>query len=259
MRAGRRRGLTRDTRLVTGAVALTALLSRAATAQAPQPLQEAQQLIVVTTQSWSAVSGTLHAFARGADGRWVSAGADTRIVVGKSGLGWGRGLVPVIGFTGPVKQEGDGRAPAGAFALGTAFGYAPPDSARWLHLPYVQATTSLECVDDPASRWYNQVLPRQSAVPAPDWHSSEIMRLSSDQYRWGVVVNHNIDPAQPGDGSCIFLHIWSQEGAGTVGCTAMTERNLKVIMEWLDPRRRPVLVQLTQYQYGRLRGSWGLP
>jgi len=241
------------------AALLAALAASPLAAQAPQPLQEAQQLIVVTTQNWGAVSGTLHAFERGADGRWVSAGADIRIVVGKSGMGWGRGLVPVIGFAGPVKQEGDGRAPPGAFALGTAFGYAPPDSARWLRVPYVHATPELECVDDPASRWYNQVLLRRSATPGPDWHSSEIMRLSSDLYRWGVVVNHNTGPAQPGDGSCIFMHIWSQEGAGTVGCTAMAERNLKVVMQWLDPRRKPVLVQLTQYQYGRLRGSWGLP
>jgi D-alanyl-D-alanine dipeptidase len=251
--------LTRDSRLATGAVILAALLSRTSTAQIPPSLQQAQQLIVVTTQNWAAVSGTLHVFDRGPDGRWVSAGADTRIVVGKSGMGWGRGLVPVTGFAGPMKQEGDGRAPAGAFALGTAFGYAPADSARWLRLPYVQATGALECVDDPASRWYNQVLLRQSATPAPDWHSSEIMRLTSDQYKWGVVVNHNVEPTQPGDGSCIFMHIWSQEGAGTVGCTAMAERNLRVVMQWLDPRRTPVLVQLTQNQYRRLRESWGLP
>lgn len=230
-----------------------------ALAQVPQPLADAQQLIVVTTANWTAVSGTLHVFQRDARGRWTSAGADIRIVVGKSGMGWGRGLVPTVGFSGPDKQEGDGKAPAGAFALGTAFGYASPDSARWLKLAYVQATSALECVDDQGSRWYNKVLVRQSATPAPDWHSSEVMRLKSDQYKWGVVVNHNTDPTTPGNGSCIFMHIWSQEGSGTVGCTAMAEPNLRLVMQWLDPRKKPVLVQLTQYHYGRLRSSWGLP
>jgi zinc D-Ala-D-Ala dipeptidase len=51
------------------------------------------------------------------------------MVVGRNGLAWGIGVVPtddaqVRSESAPVKREGDGRAPAGIFALSTAFGYA---------------------------------------------------------------------------------------------------------------------------------------
>ncbi len=96
-------------------------------------LASARQMLVVTTPGWNAVRGTLYAFERGTDGRWAparwTAGAAAEdaargvsIVVGKNGTAWDPGLVPPI--AGPTKVEGDGRSPAGAFALGTAFGFA---------------------------------------------------------------------------------------------------------------------------------------
>lgn len=218
-----------------------------------------EQLIVVTTPAWDSIGGTLTMYERAASGAWQQRGNSWAIVVGRTGLAWGRGILQVEGFAGPVKHEGDGRSPAGAFTLGTAFGYAPADSARWLRLPYMQATTALECVDDAKSRWYNQVLLRSSARPSPDWSSSEIMRLPGDEYQWGVVVEHNTSPAVAGDGSCIFLHIWDGPSEPTVGCTAMMEPNLLDLMRWLDPKKRPVIVQLPESEYTRLRKEWGLP
>jgi D-alanyl-D-alanine dipeptidase len=226
----------------------------------PLPLPpSSEQLIVVTTTGWDSIGGTLTIYERAPGGAWKQHETPWAIVVGRTGLAWGRGIAPVEGFAGPVKHEGDGRSPAGVFTLGTAFGYAPPDSARWLRLPYVQATTAFECVDDAKSRWYNQLLLRSSARPAPDWSSSEIMRLPGDEYRWGVVVEHNDSPAVPGGGSCIFLHIWDGPRAPTVGCTAMMEQDLIGLMRWLDPKRKPLLVQLPREEYQRLREKWSLP
>jgi hypothetical protein len=39
----------------------------------------------------------------------------------------------------------------------------------------------------------------------------------------------------------------------------MAESDLRQVLAWLDPRARPVLVQLPAAQYGRLRGAWTLP
>lgn len=233
-------------------------LALATTAQAQQaPLAQAQQLIVVTTRDWNDVPGTLQRYERkDARADWQVVGTTVPIVVGRNGLAWGRGVhAPVYG-DGPVKHEGDGRAPAGIFTLASAFGYAPADSARWLKLPYRRATSTYECVDDTTSRYYNQTLER--ATVAPDWHSSEIMRRTDDAYRWGVIVAHNM-PALAAAGSCIFLHIWSGPSKGTAGCTAMAERQLLDVMRWLDPARHPLLVQLTDAEYARLRRQWALP
>ena len=223
----------------------------------PAPLARAQQLIVVTTRGWNEVPGTLQRYERtDARASWQAVGTAVPIVVGRNGLGWGRGVNAPVKGDGPVKHEGDGRAPAGIFTLESAFGYAPADSAQWLKLPYRRATSTYECVDDTTSRYYNQTLER--ATVDPDWHSSEVMRRSDDAYRWGVIVAHNM-PARVAGGSCIFLHIWSGPTKGTAGCTAMAEPHLLAVMRWLDPARHPLLVQLTDTEYARLRSRWALP
>jgi L,D-peptidoglycan transpeptidase YkuD (ErfK/YbiS/YcfS/YnhG family) len=152
-----------------------------------------------------------------------------------------------------MKQEGDGRAPAGAFRLTGIFGYAEsgPDG-----LPYEHATSDLECVDDVSSAHYNRVLDRTEVDV--DWSSHEEMRRDDDLYRLGIIVDHNAARV-PGDGSCIFLHIWSGPDSVTAGCTAMPRASLEEIARWARIEDRPILVQLPQSEYERLRDPWALP
>ncbi|NNF59312.1 MAG: hypothetical protein HKN04_13840, partial [Rhodothermaceae bacterium] len=154
---------------------------------------------------------------------------------------------------GPVKQEGDGRAPAGVFALTETFGYA---EAADTGLPYIATNASVECVDDSASRYYNRVLARDSV--AVDWTSHEEMRRRDDLYRLGVIVAHNAE-AEPGGGSCIFLHVWRGPGSTPSGCTAMRSEAMDAVAAWLHGEARPVLVQLPQAEYARYRAAWMLP
>ena len=160
--------------------------------------------------------------------------------------------------TGPEKHEGDGKAPAGIFALGPAFGYAPADSVRWIRLPYVHSRPSVKCVDDPASVRYNRLV-NQDTIPRPDWSSHEEMRLASGVYRLGIWVSHNDSPPRPGGGSCIFMHVWQGPGVPTVGCTAMESADLEALLRWLDPRARPVLVQAPRAAFAPLASALGLP
>lgn len=216
------------------------------------PLEGSAQLALVTTASWEATTGMLRRFERGDGGAWEAVGEPAPVVVGRSGLGWGSGLHEVSG-QGPMKQEGDGRAPAGAFLLTGTFGYA--ESGRG-GLPYVRATSDLECVDDVNSAHYNRVLDR-TEVDA-DWSSHEEMRRDDDLYRLGIIVDHNAARV-PGDGSCIFLHIWSGPDSVTAGCTAMPAASLEEIAGWARIEDRPILVQLPQSEYERLRDPWALP
>lgn len=245
---------------VTLAFALIAVTSSTSSAFAqpglPPILRDARQLVLVVTPGWDEVQGTLRRFARGSAGEaWQPVGEGGSIVVGRSGTAWDPLMTPVV--PGPTKREGDGRSPAGAFSLGTAFGYAPTAEAGWLKLPYLPVVEGIECVDDAASSVYNQIVDRRR-VATPDWSSSEKMREVGEAYRWGVVVNYNT-PAVSGRGSCIFLHIGGEGGRGTVGCTAMSAADLRDVMAWLDPARAPILVQLPQAAYEVLRGSWSLP
>lgn len=217
---------------------------------------ECQQLVTVVSATWTSVPATLDRYERSSE--WVPVGEPISVVLGRSGLGWGRGLHSSAGESGPIKHEGDGRSPAGVFSLGTAFGHASADEARWLSLPYLPATDDLECVDDPASSHYNQLLYR-SVADRVDWSSAEQMRRKDALYRWGVFVGHNVAPVSAGSGSCIFLHVWRGPGTATVGCTAGEETEMKALFGWLDPSKHPVIVQLPRAVYAAHARAWALP
>jgi D-alanyl-D-alanine dipeptidase len=217
----------------------------------------AEQLVVVTTPGWSSTTGTMRRFERSTPAsEWRSIDAPTPLVVGRTGIAWGVGFDD-ISADGPHKHEGDGKAPAGVFALDTAFGFAPVESMRDVKLPYVQLLPTTDCVDDTSSVHYNTVVDR-AAVPRVDWNSAEHMREVS-QYKIGVIVGYNASPPVKARGSCIFLHIWSGPESHTAGCTAFDEGKVREVVAWLDPKRRPVLVQLTGANYSALRAGWKLP
>ena len=224
--------------------------------RAASPLDGSTQLVLVVTPAWDSTSGSLRRFERdAARGTWRPVGGAVPIVVGRTGVAWDdrRGAA---GAGEPVKREGDGRSPAGAFPLDTAFGFDAGRDVPWIRLPYVQLRTTTECVDDGRSVHYNTIVDRDG-VPRVDWTSSEKMR-NIGQYAYGVHVAYNAPPA-PARGSCIFLHIWAGPESVTAGCTAMEAGALKELIRWLDPRRRPMLVQLPASALEIRRKEWSLP
>ncbi|MBZ5491035.1 MAG: hypothetical protein LAO76_08900 [Acidobacteriia bacterium] len=231
-----------------------------AEAKEPRALFSSTQMIVVTTESWDSPQGTLRRYERERSGNpWHAVGGPIAVMIGKSGLGWGTGLLaPPREASDPVKKEGDGKAPAGVFRLSKTFGYAAQAQPGW-KMPYISLTPTIECVDDEKSKFYNTLV--DTSTIAPDWgsHEKEKMRRSDDLYRWGILVGHNADPPVPGGGSCIFMHIWRGPAQPTVGCTAMPQADLEMLLGWLDPERKPLLVQLPVAQYQKLRHHWNLP
>lgn len=219
---------------------------------------ETKQLLVATVGGWDEVKAQLRRFERTPEG-WKQVGEPWPAVVGVSGAAWGRGLhgegAPA-GQDGPIKKEGDGRSPAGVFALGASYGYdtAPPPGAR---LPYTRVDQDWLCIDDRTSAHYNEVL--DTSDLKADWTSFEAMRRKDELYRRVIVVDHNPDPA-PGAGSCIFLHLWhGPDGGGTAGCTAMAPAPMESLLAWLDPAAKPVFVLLPADRAAALREPWSLP
>lgn len=219
------------------------------------------QLVVVVTPDWNAISGTLYRFARtGTDVTWRAVGEPIPVVVGRTGLAWGIGVADwrtAAAAGEPVKREGDGRSPAGVFALGTAFGFAPGDSVGALRVAYQMLTPETECVDDRRSVHYNTLVERAATMPV-DWSSAEHMR-SISEYSLGMVVDHNAQSPTPGGGSCVFLHVWDGPGVPTTGCTAMPVDRLTTVIRWLDAAQAPLLVELPRAVYDRRRHAWAMP
>jgi D-alanyl-D-alanine dipeptidase len=218
-------------------------------------LRQSEQCLVVITDSWRSASGRMFVFERIGRSPWQQRGRAIPVVVGKAGLGWGRGLTHPPRSLAPTKTEGDHRSPAGIFQLGSVFGYAGKNPGT--KMPYIALTNQIVGVNDSSSRYYNQMVDT-SRIRAPDWHSVEPMKLADNRYKWGVFVEHNVS-ARPRAGSCIFLHVWKDSQTPTAGCTAMPEENLLEIIHWLDPARHPLLIQMPRSIYDMLRAKWGLP
>lgn len=137
--------------LIKTCAALLTLLSNVALAQIPET---SRQLIVVTTPGWNALQGTAQRYERHGQG-FQKVGEPFAIVVGKNGMAWGTGLTTPTPDQQPLKHEGDGKAPAGIFKLGGAFGYAPPLTPACLTRP----------VPPPANAW----MTASPAITTPWW------------------------------------------------------------------------------------------
>lgn len=87
------------------------------------------------------------------------------------------------------------------------------------------------------------------------------MRRDDNQYKYGITVAHNQQFIK-GRGSCIFMHIQRAPQSPTVGCTSMREQDLKFIINWLDEKKNPILIQIPKSSskeilqlYPQLKGS----
>ena len=225
------------------------------------PLRGAQQLVLVTTGGWDENQGILRRFERPDDSTQWREVAAFPVSIGRNGSAWGTGLHAAGDQDeGPRKREGDGRSPAGVFALGTAFGYADTVASG---LPYQAMTRDDWCMDVPASPYYNRIVDARQVGAAAVAGSSEPMRLDlhrngNPSYRLGFVIEHNPGNVPQG-GSCIFAHLWRAPGEPTAGCTAMADADMEAMLEWLDADKTPRFVLLPRAQYARLATRWQLP
>jgi D-alanyl-D-alanine dipeptidase len=239
---------------------------------ARQRLAKAEQVLVVTAQDWNSSRGTLVRMQRTRpQGPLRRIGRPLVVWLGRSGMGLRSDGPPPGGLEAargpsahPVKQEGDGRSPAGLFELGELWGEAktPPPNTR---LSYRQAQEEDRCVDDVAHPQYGQLTRAPAQGPEP-WKSAEHLRLPTAHYRLFMVIKYNMPeaPEQPrrGAGSCIFLHIAPPAAAAadraTAGCTALEQADLQDLLAWLDRRKHPLLVQLPKEALRQASKAWGV-
>jgi len=213
-----------------------------------------KQIIVVLTEGWDTPEGTLWSM-EWADTGWEPHLSDIPVLIGRNGLAWGKGLEDYRTRSGPKKQEGDKRSPAGVYALGTAFGYAEQlVGGTW---PYTPVVASTMCIEDGASTYYNKIVDEHSVTA--DWNSTDHMLREDDLYEWGVHVMHNSGDTQAGDGSCIFLHVWRENGSGTAGCTSLDKATLLNLIKWLSPESQPLIIQVPKSEWAFLQQAYQLP
>jgi len=256
--------VTRAGRLFAAALLVGTLLFSGCVHHAVNPAASAatwsksRQLVLVTTSDWNTDQGTLRRYQRDA-GNWREVGDARPVMIGRSGAAWGTGLHP-SSQPGPSKREGDGRAPAGVFRIGRAFGYAGQAATA---LPYDAMQASHYCIDVNESPLYNRIVDTRVVGTQAVAGSTEPMRrdihADGDQrYRLGFVIEHNTQ-GQPTAGSCIFAHLWKSPTDATAGCTAMDESTMTDLLAWLRPELAPLFVLMPVQEYARVQSQWQLP
>ena len=238
-------------------------LSQFLIAQVPS---NTRQVIIGIAPSWNSSHVTLSVFERPTTASaWQISGTGWRGRLGRKGLAWGLGVhsstAAQTSSNKLTKKEGDGRAPAGIFRIGGAYGYAPAIQKK-SNLPYRQITTRDLWVEDSKSPSYNRhlILKQQ---PKSAWEKKAQMRQGDYAHSLKLFIAHNAPTskqAKPYAGSSIFFHIWRGGGSKpTAGCTTMSPTNLQKLIAKIDPAKNPVYVLLTQSEYQRLRAAWKLP
>jgi L,D-peptidoglycan transpeptidase YkuD (ErfK/YbiS/YcfS/YnhG family) len=217
------------------------------------------QVVVGLADAWTSTSVTLQRYERRpGGGPWQPVGTSWPGRLGGAGLVWGRGLNPTPRGAA-LKIEGDKRAPAGVFALGTACGYER-EIVRHPEQPYFQITERDLWVEDAGSPQYNTHI-RLAYAPRTTWEKKAQMRQGDYAHSLKLFIRHNAPPrVVPGGGSSIFFHIWRAGGTkASIGCTTMSEPGLRELIAWLNPRRVPVYVLLPRAEYEARRTAWDLP
>lgn len=239
-------------------VVITALVLSIPGAAVAEAVDACTQLVLVVVPDWQAAAGTLVRYDR-VDGGWVRSGPRVPVTIGRAGSGWGSGLHPATDSE-PTKREGDGRSPAGVFAIGMAFG---ADATLDTGLAYRPLTAHDWCIDDPASPHYNRIVDDRDVGTEAVRGSTEPMRrdlhLDGDRlYEVGFVIEHNAGCAA-GAGSCIFAHPWQDAGSPTAGCTALAVSELRDVLRWLRADAQPRFVLLPAAEHRRVWRAWDLP
>ena len=216
-----------------------------------------RQVVVGVADGWNSSHVTLTAWERQGKG-WRQVIAPWPGRLGRSGLIWGLGIHPLPAGV-KLKAEGDGRAPAGVFRLGGAWGSAPA-IRKHPRLAYRQVTPRDLWVEDPASPSYNRhvILDHD---PATAWERKQQMKQSDPAHALKLFIAHNAPPrVNPGAGSAIFFHIWRSGGSKpSAGCTTMEAGKLEDLIAWINPDLAPVYVLLPKAEYDQYRGIWKLP
>ena len=130
------------------------------------------------------------------------------------------------------RREGDGTTPLGTFRMGpTLYGIDPNPGG--LQLPYHHLVCGDWWDEDANSPWYNEFRHVACGRAPPFGGASEGLWRSPRTYRELAFVEYNAQPAIPGLGSAIFLHVG--DGNATTGCISLPRPELLQVLRWLRP------------------------
>lgn len=148
--------------------------------------------------------------------RW--GGHEVRCALGRSGV-----------TPAGSKREGDGASPIGIWPIRQVLWRADRLARPETPLPLIEIIPEAGWCDDPADPFYNR------PVILPYAASHEKLWREDEVYDVIVELGYNDDPAVPGKGSAIFLHVARAGYSPTEGCVACALPDLLALLSDAQP------------------------
>ena len=206
--------------MVLAAVALVAAAGCSVPERLTVPTAGAEQLIVVTSPSWTSTSGSLTTYER-SGGSWKAVHVGLAVRLGRNGFN-------------ADHREGDGTTPAGSFPIVGVMGGQPDPGVRY---PYRRLAPGDCWISDARSPAYNQWV---TLTPCTS-PNEDLYKIGAGAYRYAAITGYNTAPIVPGAGSAIFLHRHSYDASGRT----LRDERLRVHGR-AGPARRPALARSGQ-------------
>ncbi len=185
-------------------------------------LENVKQLLVVFNENPDSFTAVFVALEK-KENHWIVKQPPIEAGIGKKGFALPQN-----------KIEGDGKSPTGIFKLGKLFSYEKQPNTL---LENQQITKEDKWIDDINSPDYNKYVNGFT-----DAKSFEKLLLKNDAYKYCIVIEYNTNPIIRGKGSAIFFHLAIKKPYFTAGCVAIEEKQMKLMVNWLDPKQNPTII-----------------
>jgi L,D-peptidoglycan transpeptidase YkuD (ErfK/YbiS/YcfS/YnhG family) len=129
---------------------------------------------------------------------------------------------------GNKKREGDKITPKGKFKIKTILYRKDRVSHFKSKITKLSIKKDMGWCDDPKSRKYNKL------IELPFKGSAEKLYRKDNTYDIILVLNYNLNPIRKGKGSAIFIHVARKNYRNTLGCIAVSKKNLKKIIKKIN-------------------------
>ena len=180
-----------------------------------------RQIIVVTANSKSDISGTFNTYQQQSNGTWNMI-MQTTACLGQNGL-----------VNDKERVEGDMKTPIGCYSLPYAFGTAG-NPGKKMTFYGIDSNTFFD--GQYGSPTYDQFVEGK-----PNNDEDELEQMNIPLYKYGVLIDFNHDQIV-GEGNAIFIHIYKYSNGTTGGCVAISETNIVSLFKWLDPAQSPKIL-----------------
>ena len=137
-----------------------------------------------------------------------------------------------IGKRGIVsrKVEGDKSTPRGRFKLEYIFYRKDRVKKILSKLKVIPIKKNYGWCDDTRSKSYNKF------VKLPFKGSAEKLHIKENIYDIIVIINYNFNPIKKRKGSDIFLHVARKDYRTTLGCIALSKKDLKYLLSIINKK-----------------------